>query len=90
MGGFLLPLPTRWTTSLERRAVPSARIACGAGNGLNRGVWRVRIGRGEDRQMLGTGFGDAFDDVKAKVEYTALVGVEVDLETGDVASVGIQ
>jgi hypothetical protein len=23
--------------------------------------------------------------VKAKVEYTALVGVEVDLETGDVA-----
>ena len=68
----------------------SARIACGAGNGLNRGVWRVRIGRGEDRQMLGTGFGDAFDDVKAKVEYTALVGVEVDLETGDVASVGIQ
>ena len=27
--------------------------------------------------------------VKAKVEHTALVSVEVDLETGDVASVGI-
>ena len=29
------------------------------------------------------------DDVKAEIEYTALVGVEDDLETGDVASVGI-
>jgi hypothetical protein len=27
--------------------------------------------------------------VKAEVEYTALVSVEVDLETGDIASVGI-
>ena len=27
--------------------------------------------------------------MKAEVEYTALVGVEVDLETGDIASVGI-
>ena len=64
--------------------MPSARIACGAGNGLNPGVWRVRIGREEDRRMLGTGFWGHFDDVKAEVEYTALLGVEVDLETGDV------
>jgi hypothetical protein len=28
--------------------------------------------------------------VKAEVEYTALVNVEVDLETGEVASVGIR
>jgi hypothetical protein len=54
----LLPCPTTESTSLERRAVPSARIACGEGNGLNPGVWRVRIGREEDRRMLGTGFGD--------------------------------
>jgi hypothetical protein len=27
--------------------------------------------------------------VKAEVEHTALVSVEVDLETGDIASVGI-
>src|SRR5436190_15014061 len=39
--------------------------------------------------MLGTGFWGHFDDVKAEVEYTALVSVEVDLETGEVASVGI-
>src|ERR1700693_5516067 len=58
MGGFLLPCPTPESTSLERRAVPSGGIACGAENGLNPGVWRVRIGREEDRRMLGTGFGD--------------------------------
>jgi hypothetical protein len=87
---FLLPRSTPKSTSLERRAVPSARIACGAGNGLNRGVWRVRIGRGGDRQMLGIGFGDAFDDVKAKGRVHGKVGVEVDLVTGDVAFVGIQ
>jgi hypothetical protein len=38
---------------------------------------------------LGDRFWGHFDDVKAEVEYTALVSVEVDLETGDVASVGI-
>jgi hypothetical protein len=35
------------------------------------------------------GFWEHFDDVKAEVEYTALVSVEVDLEAGDVASVGM-
>ena len=38
---------------------------------------------------VGDRFWGHFDDVKAEVEYTALLGVEVDLETGDVASVGI-
>jgi hypothetical protein len=45
----------------------------------------VRIGREEDRRMSGTDFCGHFDDVKAEVGYTALVSVEVDLETGDVA-----
>ena len=58
IAAFLLPLLTLESTSLQRRAVRSARIACCAGNGLNPGVWRARIGREEDRRMLGTGFGD--------------------------------
>jgi hypothetical protein len=33
---------------------------------------------------VGDRFWGHFDDVKAKVEYTALVSVEIDLETGDV------
>src|SRR5205823_15125075 len=38
----------------------------------------------------GDRFWGHFDDVKAEIEYTALVSVEVDLETGEVASVGIR
>ena len=38
---------------------------------------------------VGDRFWGHFDDVKAEVEYTALVNVEVDLATGEVASVGI-
>ena len=40
--------------------------------------------------MLRIGFGDAFDDVKAKGRVHGKVGVEVDLVTGDVAFAGIE
>ena len=43
----------------------------------------------EIRRSLGTGFGDT-SDVKAEVEYAALVSVKVDLETGEVASVDVR
>jgi hypothetical protein len=89
MGGFLLPDSTPKSTSLERRVAPSTGIACGAGNGLNPGDWTGRVIRGGRSPDVGDRFWGHFDDVKAEVEYTALVSVEVDLETGEVASVGI-
>jgi len=45
---------------------------------------RARKIAGSWGQVLGT-----LHDMKAEVEYTALVSVKVDLETGEVASVGI-
>jgi hypothetical protein len=49
-------------------------------SGCLEGAHRSR-GRSSD---VGDRFWGHFDDVKAEVEYTALLGVEVDLETGDV------
>jgi hypothetical protein len=66
-----------------------AGIARCAVNGLNPGVgraWHRAQGRSPD---VGDRFWGHFDDVKAEVEYTALVSVEVDLETVEVAAVGI-
>jgi len=81
MGGFLLPLLTLWSTSLQRRAVPSAGV------GLRSRKWlesRCLEGAHRPRGRLldvGDRFWGHFDDVKAKVEYTALVSVDVDPET---------
>ena len=79
----------------HRRAPPWKGGRCRRGNRLRRrkrlesrcleGAHRSR-GRSSD---VGDRFWGHFDDVKAEVEHTALVSVEVDLETGDVASVGI-
>ena len=69
--------------------MPSARIALRRRKWLeSRCLEGAHRSRGRSLDVGDRSWGH-FDDVKAEVEYTALVSVEVDLETGDIASVGI-
>ena len=83
MGGFFVVMPDTGEHLPGKEGGAVGGIACGAGNGLIQasGGWHRSPGRSP---MLGTGLGDKFDGLKAEVEYTALVSVEVDLKHGGV------
>src|SRR5438874_2231536 len=77
------------STSLERRLTTAAKPADLRGTGLNP---QVAMPRERVREISGC-WGQVFGDTlrrEAEVEYLAVVTVEVDLESGEVVSLGIR